>query len=66
MLVNANYLRRQAEILLVLARGTFDLTIAMRLRGLAREFEEKAEEIDDENHFPEEVNRGTSSRQFGN
>jgi hypothetical protein len=47
-MVNAIYLRRQAERLLALSRGTIDLAIAARLRGLAGEFLAKADELDAE------------------
>jgi hypothetical protein len=47
-MVNAMYLRRQAERLLALSRATIDLAIAGRLRGLAGEFLAKADELEAE------------------
>jgi len=47
-MINAMYLRRQAERLLALSRSTIDLAIAGRLRGLAGEFLAKAEELEAE------------------
>jgi hypothetical protein len=47
-MINAMYLRRQAERLLALSRATIDLAIAGRLRGLAGEFLAKAEELEAE------------------
>jgi len=40
------YFRRQAEVLLGLARATIDLGVARRLRSLAAEFQNKADEFD--------------------
>ena len=42
----AMYFRRQAEVLLGLARATFDLGVARRLRSLAAEFQDKADEFE--------------------
>src|ERR1700754_2626404 len=42
----AMYFRRQAEVLLGLARATIDLGVARRLRSLAAEFQNKADEFD--------------------
>jgi hypothetical protein len=47
-MVNAMYLRRQAERLLALSRATIDLAIAGRLRGLADELLAKADELEAE------------------
>jgi len=47
-MINAMYLRHQAERLLALSRATIDLAIAGRLRGLAGEFLAKAEELEAE------------------
>jgi hypothetical protein len=41
----AIYFRRQAEVLLGLARATIDLGVARRLRSLAAEFQNKADEF---------------------
>jgi hypothetical protein len=45
-MLDADYLRRQAEKCLALSRATFDLSVARRLRGLADEFRDKAAEVD--------------------
>ena len=42
----AMYFRRQAEVLLGLARATIDLGVARRLRNLAAEFQDKANEFE--------------------
>ena len=42
----AMYFRRQAEVLLGLARATIDLGVARRLRNLAAEFQDKADEFE--------------------
>ena len=42
----ATYFRRQAEVLLGLARATIDLGVARRLRNLAAEFQDKADEFE--------------------
>jgi hypothetical protein len=47
LMIDADYLRRQAESCLSLSRATFDLVIATRLRALAEEFRRKAQEIED-------------------
>ena len=46
--LEADYLRRQADTCLRIARATFDLTTAERLRFLAVELRSKATELDDE------------------
>lgn len=48
---NAEYLRRQAETCLRLARTTFDLATAERLRYVAIDLNAKAEELDSEDTF---------------
>jgi hypothetical protein len=45
-MVSGAYLRRQAETLIAMSRGTFDLTIAGRLRRMAAELQAKAAEQD--------------------
>jgi hypothetical protein len=45
---HAEYLRKQAEACRRLARSTFDLATAERLRFLAAELSSKADELDDE------------------
>jgi hypothetical protein len=45
-MIDADYLRRQAESCLNLSRATFDLAIAGRLRVLADELKRKAQELD--------------------
>jgi len=46
-MMDADYLRRQAESCLNLSRATFDLVIAGRLRAMADEFRRKAQELDE-------------------
>ena len=50
-MISGAYLRRQAETLVAMSRGTFDLTIAGRLRRMAAELQAKAAELDDEGNF---------------
>jgi hypothetical protein len=60
----AMYFRRQAEVLLGLARATIDLGVARRLRSLAAEFQDKADEFeDDQADFSQmpSAGRGSSS-----
>ena len=45
-MLDADYLRRQAEHCLSLSRATFDLVIAKRLRAMADELQRKASELD--------------------
>ena len=45
-MLEADYLRRQAEACLQLSRTTFDLGIAGRLRAIAEELRRKAAEIE--------------------
>jgi hypothetical protein len=49
-MLQADYLRRQAETCLNLSRATFDLGIAGRLRALAEELLRKAAEIEREDY----------------
>jgi hypothetical protein len=63
-MIDADYLRRQAENCLSLSRATFDLVVASRLRALAEEFKRKAQEIDDIS-FPVPVRNGTGARAGG-
>jgi hypothetical protein len=50
------FLRQQAELCIALSRSTFDLTVAGRLRALAKEFQAKADQWDDESdHMPPHV-----------
>ncbi len=49
-MLDANYLRRQAEICLNLSRATFDLVVAGRLRTMAAELDTKATKLEDEDH----------------
>jgi len=44
---DADYLRRQAEICLRVARSCFDLAAAERIRLMAADFQLKADEIDE-------------------
>ena len=52
--MTSNYLLRQAEALLHLSRGTFDLALAGRLRALAAEFRAKAQELERDGRIPRE------------
>jgi len=45
-MIDADYLRRQAESCLNLSRATFDLVIAARLRAVAEDLRRKAHELD--------------------
>ena len=51
-MLTADYLRRQAETCLRIARSCFDLTAAERLRYLAMELRTKAAEIEDDERMP--------------
>jgi hypothetical protein len=44
----SDFLRQQGEACLSLSQSTFDLTVAGRLRALARDFRAKARELDEE------------------
>jgi hypothetical protein len=46
-MLDADYLRRQAEVCVNLSRATFDLVIAHRLRTMAEEFRRHADAIAD-------------------
>jgi hypothetical protein len=46
-MIDADYLRRQAETCLTLSRATFDLVIAGRLRAMAEDLRRKAHELDE-------------------
>jgi hypothetical protein len=46
-MADSEYLRRQAQLLKQWARNCFDLTTAERLRHMATEFEDRAEDDDD-------------------
>jgi len=50
-MVSGAYLRQQAEVLIVLSRATFDLSIAGRLREMASELRTKAAEQESERGF---------------
>jgi hypothetical protein len=59
----AMYFRRQAEVLLGLARATVDLGVARRPRSLATEFQDKADEFDgDEADFSQMPSGGGGHR----
>ena len=47
-MLDAEYLRRQAEACARIARTTFDLATAERLRFMTAELRAKAEELDDQ------------------
>ncbi len=49
--MDSEYLRHQAANCLRLARSTFDLTTAERLRHMASELQAKADDLQDENRL---------------
>ena len=51
-MLDADYLRRQAEVCVNLSRATFDLVIAHRLRTMAEEFRRHADAIADLERMP--------------
>jgi hypothetical protein len=54
----AEYLRQQAATCMRLARATFDLTTAERLRFLAAELNAKADELEDHGEFEFPISHG--------
>ncbi len=60
-ILDADYLRRQADTCLRIAHATFDLTTAERLRFLAIELRAKAAELDNETLLKPHMRTGTSS-----
>ena len=58
--MEADYLRRQAESCLNLSRATFDLVIAGRLRAMAEDLRRKAQELVDAS-FPLHMINGNAS-----
>ena len=62
-MIDADYLRRQAENCLTLSRATFDLVIASRLRAMADELRRKAQELDGAAFasFPLHMTKGNAS-----
>jgi hypothetical protein len=50
-MVSGAYLRRQAESLIAMSRGTFDLGLAGRLRQMASDLQTKATEQDAERAY---------------
>jgi hypothetical protein len=63
-MLSPEFLRRQAENCLRIARGCFDLASAERLRLMAAELHAKAAEIDEQNRqdrWPRTLDRNTSS-----
>jgi hypothetical protein len=50
-MVNAAYLRQQAEILMAMSRATLDLGVAGRLRAMASELQTRAAEQEGERGF---------------
>ena len=50
-MLNTEFLRRQADSCLRIARNCFDLSSAERLRLIARIFQAKADEIDRDKRF---------------
>jgi hypothetical protein len=62
---DATYLRRQAETCLRLARSTFDLATAERLRFLAADLSAKADEVDDGDSIAPHMMKGNGSTRNG-
>jgi hypothetical protein len=61
-MIDADYLRRQAENCLNLSSATFDLVIASRLRAMADDLRRKAQELDGAYaNFPMHVAKGNRS-----
>lgn len=72
-MLNADYLRKQAETCLDWSRNCFDLATARNLRLMAEEFEAKAAEIESRPssspahpHPPAQANHNDSSRLCSN
>jgi hypothetical protein len=64
IMLSPEFLRRQAENCLRIARSCFDLASAERLRLMAAELNAKAAEIDEQNRhdrWPRTLDRSTSS-----
>jgi hypothetical protein len=59
--MSPDYLRRQAETCLRLARTTFDLATAERLRYMAADFNAKADELEGEDSFTPHYMRGNGN-----
>jgi hypothetical protein len=62
---DAAYLRRQAETCLHLARTTFDLSTAERLRFLAADLSAKADAVEDRSALVPHMMNGNSSSRSG-
>ena len=60
-MLTADYLRRQADTCLRIARSCFDLTAAERLRYMALELRAKAVEIEEDERMPPPALGRTSS-----
>ena len=64
IMLTPEFLRRQAENCLRIARSCFDLASAERLRLMAAELNAKAAELDEQNRqdrWPRAIERNTSS-----
>ena len=64
-MLDAEYLRRQAETCLRIARATFDLATAERLRFLAGELRAKADQLDDESEVSPHMMKGNGASRNG-
>lgn len=62
---DATYLRRQAETCLRIARTTFDLATAERLRYLAADLSAKADEVDENTGIAPHMMKGNGSSPNG-
>ena len=64
-MMDIDFLRRQAQTCLRLARATFDLTTAERLRYLAAELTAKADELEETDEMEPHMMAGNGSSRNG-
>ena len=64
-MLDAEYLRRQAQTCLRLARATFDLTTAEQLRFMAANLHARAEQLDDAETLEPHMMNGNGSARNG-
>ena len=60
-MLDTEYLRRQAETCTRLARSTFDMATAERLRFLAADLRAKADELDEHETFEPHMMKGNGN-----
>lgn len=60
-MASSEYLRRQAETCLRLARTTFDLATAERLRYMAADLDAKADELEGEDTYAPRLMHGNGN-----